>query len=66
MVGIHLSIPAGEIAAEALRRGLRINCTQDTILRMLPALNITTEQIDRGFDILGEVFAANQTEVSPT
>jgi len=54
MIGIVLSIDGSGIVDAALRRGLRINCTQQTVLRMLPALTITDEQIDEGFDILAD------------
>ena len=39
-------------AAAALQRGLRINCTQETVLRLLPAMTITTAEVDEAFDII--------------
>jgi acetylornithine/N-succinyldiaminopimelate aminotransferase len=52
MIAIELSLPGGAIVSAALERGLRINCTQDRILRFLPAMTITTEEVDEGFEIL--------------
>ena len=36
-------------------RKLLINCTQGTVLRLLPAMNLTEEQAHEGCDILAEV-----------
>jgi 4-aminobutyrate aminotransferase-like enzyme len=32
-----------------------INCTQQTVLRLLPAMTLTDAQLDEGCDILVEV-----------
>lgn len=53
MVGIELDIPGVSIVAECMEKGLRINCTQDSVLRILPAFNITREELTTGLDILG-------------
>ena len=37
-----------------LERRLLINCTHGTVLRLLPALNLTEEQVHEGCDILAE------------
>ncbi len=52
MIAIELSLPGAAIVASALERGLRINCTQETVLRMLPAMTITTAEVDEAFDML--------------
>ena len=52
MIAIELSLPGAPIVATALEKGLRINCTQETVLRLLPAMTITTEQVDEAFEIL--------------
>jgi acetylornithine/N-succinyldiaminopimelate aminotransferase len=52
MIAIELSLPGSQIVADALDKGLRVNCTQETVLRMLPAMTITTEQVDEAFEIL--------------
>ncbi|MBN1345982.1 MAG: aspartate aminotransferase family protein [Phycisphaerae bacterium] len=57
MIGIQLSIDGTGIVGEALKRGLRVNCTQQTVLRMLPAMTITNEQIDEGFQILADAMS---------
>lgn len=51
MIGIDLAVDGSELVDIALRNGLRINCTQKTIIRMLPAINVTADVIDRAIDI---------------
>ncbi|MFQ5680678.1 MAG: aspartate aminotransferase family protein, partial [Candidatus Omnitrophota bacterium] len=60
MVGMELSISGKEIFESCLKKGLIINCTQGNILRMMPALDVTTKQIDRAVRILSSVFATNK------
>jgi predicted acetylornithine/succinylornithine family transaminase len=52
MVGIELALPGGAIVKDCLEHGLLINCTHDTVLRLLPAMNISDELIDEGWEIL--------------
>lgn len=54
MIGIELNIEGKEIVEECLRRGLIINCTHNTVLRMMPALNVTKKQADKALHILGK------------
>ena len=53
MVGIELNIAAEEVVGGCLKNGLLINCTQERVLRLLPALNVEKKQIDRAVNILG-------------
>ncbi len=55
MIGIELSIEGAPIVKACMERRLLINCTQGTVLRLLPAMNLTIEQAHEGCDILGEV-----------
>jgi len=52
MIGMELSRPGKAIVERCLENGLLINCTHDTVLRMLPAMNVTREIMDEGLDIL--------------
>jgi len=45
ILGVELSIDGNPFAAEALRRGLIINCTHDFTLRLLPPFIITRAQV---------------------
>lgn len=55
MIGVELSIDGAPIVKACLERKLLINCTHGTVLRLLPALNLSVEQAEAGCDILAEV-----------
>ncbi len=55
MIGLDLTVDATEFVAEALKRRLLINATHGHVLRLLPALTITDEQIDEGCSILTDI-----------
>jgi predicted acetylornithine/succinylornithine family transaminase len=58
MIGIQLGTDGTPIVAECLKRRLLINCTHQTVIRLLPALNITDAQMADGCAILEEVFVS--------
>lgn len=60
MIGIDLEIEGDSIVADCMERGLLINCTQKTTLRLLPAMNIEAEHVDRGLEILKSSLEAAQ------
>jgi len=55
MVGVELNLPGKVIVEKCLEKGLLINCTHDTVLRLMPALNITKKEVDKAIKILDEV-----------
>jgi acetylornithine/N-succinyldiaminopimelate aminotransferase len=55
MIGLELTVEATDFVAEAMKRRLLINATHGTVIRLLPALTITDDQIDEGCAILAEV-----------
>jgi acetylornithine/N-succinyldiaminopimelate aminotransferase len=55
MVGVELAQAGAEIVSACLERGLYINCTHDTVLRIMPPLVITREQLDEGLQVLADV-----------
>ena len=55
MIGVELSIEGAAIVKGCLDKKLLINCTHGTVLRLLPALNLTADQAHQGCDILAEV-----------
>ncbi len=55
MIGVDLSIPATPAVGKCMERGVLVNATHDTVLRLLPALNITAEDVDAGCDVIAEV-----------
>ena len=56
MLGIDISISGGEIAAYCLKKGLIINCTHNTVLRLLPPLTVNKKDIDSAIKILEDAF----------
>jgi len=63
MLAIELSLPGAPIVAAALERGLRVNCTQNSILRLLPAMTITEAEIDEAFEILATAMQETQSKL---
>lgn len=55
MIGIELNKEGGPVVEKCLERGLLINCTQGSVLRLLPAMNLTEEQAQEGCDLLAAV-----------
>jgi len=55
MIGLQLAIDGAPIVQKCLERGLLINCTHQTVIRLLPAVDISAEQIDEGCAILADV-----------
>ena len=60
MVGVELNCDATPIVAECMKRHLLINATQGTVIRLLPALNLTDELFEEGCQILSDVLLAHQ------
>ena len=52
MIGLELCVDATPLVQKCLEKGLLINCTQGNILRLLPALILTDEQLQVGCEIL--------------
>ena len=57
IIGVELTIKGEDIYKECLKSGLLINCTQDTVLRIMPPLNVKKAEIDKAISILDNVFS---------
>jgi predicted acetylornithine/succinylornithine family transaminase len=55
MIGVELAVEGAPAVQACLEKGLLINCTHQTTIRLLPAVTISDEQIDEGCDILDGV-----------
>jgi acetylornithine/N-succinyldiaminopimelate aminotransferase len=55
MIGIELSIPSTPAVAKCMERGVLINATNNTVVRLLPALNISEEELLEGLGVVAEV-----------
>jgi len=60
MIGVELAVEGAAIVQKALERGLLINCTHGNVLRLLPAVTISDEQIDDGCALLAELLTSYQ------
>jgi acetylornithine/N-succinyldiaminopimelate aminotransferase len=61
MIGIQLTEAGAAIVAACLERGLRINCTQGNVLRFMPSMTVTKDQIDEAMSILDQALAVQGT-----
>jgi acetylornithine/N-succinyldiaminopimelate aminotransferase len=57
IIGAELAFEGKEIVERCLERGFLINCTAGTILRFLPPLIVTRDEIDRLLTALEAIFA---------
>lgn len=55
MVGLDLSIPSTPAVAKCMERGVLVNATHDTVLRLLPPLNVTAEEVESGCEVIADV-----------
>jgi acetylornithine/N-succinyldiaminopimelate aminotransferase len=56
MIGVDLDMPGKQIVLDAMAEGLLINCTHDTVIRMLPPYILTEQDVDRAITVLNRVF----------
>ncbi len=55
ILGMELEFPGGEIVAQCQKRGVLINCTAEKVLRFLPPLIVTSEEVDSLIETLDDV-----------
>jgi acetylornithine/succinyldiaminopimelate/putrescine aminotransferase len=60
MIGIDLTRPGAAVFSYCLEQGVRINCTHETVVRMLPAMNIPRDVLDEGMAVLDTALAKAQ------
>ena len=58
MLGIEMKNPPQKLVERGLENGIIINLTAQKVVRLAPALTISTEQWDRGLDLLVKVIQA--------
>jgi predicted acetylornithine/succinylornithine family transaminase len=54
MIGVELGVEGAPIVKACMDRGLLVNCTHDTVIRLLPSMNLTEAQANEGCDVLAE------------
>lgn len=57
MIGMSLAVPGAEIVKKGHERGVLLNVTHDTVLRFVPPLVVTRQEIDTMIVILDGIFA---------
>ena len=57
MIGIELTKSCGDVVNEAREQGVLINCTADKVIRLVPPLIITKEQLDAVVKVLDAALA---------
>ncbi len=56
MIGMSLAIPGGDIVKKGHERGLLLNVTHDTVLRFVPPLTVSKQEINQMIQILEGIF----------
>ena len=56
ILGMELKMEGGTFVKEMMQRGFLINCTMGNVLRFLPPLIVTKEEVDQMVEALEEVF----------
>jgi len=62
MIGAEMEFPATGLVLECLKNGLLLNCTHDTVVRLLPSLCITKEEVDEGLAIFEKALSGHLKE----
>ena len=57
IIGMELAIEGGDLVKAAMERGLLINCTVGNVLRFVPPLIVTKDEVDQAVAILDDVLA---------
>jgi acetylornithine/N-succinyldiaminopimelate aminotransferase len=57
MIGVQLKSAGTDIVNKCLDKGLRINCTHETVIRFMPPMIVTKDQIDKAIEIFDSVLS---------
>jgi len=60
MAALELDRPGAEIVKRCLAKGLHVNCTHESVLRVVPAANCPEDIFDEGLGILESVLAEEE------
>jgi acetylornithine/N-succinyldiaminopimelate aminotransferase len=56
MIGVELDMPGKQIVLDCIEEGLLLNCTHETVLRILPPYILAEQDVDRAMTVLNRVF----------
>jgi acetylornithine/succinyldiaminopimelate/putrescine aminotransferase len=54
ILAVELTVPGAEFVLKCMEKGLLINCTNGNVLRFVPPLILTRQDVDRAVGILDE------------
>jgi acetylornithine/N-succinyldiaminopimelate aminotransferase len=60
MIGLELCVDATPIVQQCLEQRLLVNCTQGNVLRLLPAMTLSDDQLNEGCGILTDILQKYQ------
>ena len=56
LIGIEMNQDvSGEIVGKALEKGLLINAVRPNMIRFMPPLNVSIEEIDQAIEVISEI-----------
>lgn len=55
MIGLDLTTAAAAAVSRCMEKGVLVNATHDTVLRLLPAINISADEVDEGCAVIADV-----------
>lgn len=55
MIGLDLTTAAAAAVSRCMEKGVLVNATHDTVLRLLPAINISADEVDEGVAVIADV-----------
>jgi acetylornithine aminotransferase len=55
IVGAELAVPGGDVVKAAMAKGVLLNCARERVIRFLPPLTVTREQLDEALSVLEAV-----------
>ncbi len=55
ILAVELTVPGAEFVLKCMEKGILINCTNGNVLRFVPPLILTRQDVDRAVEILDEV-----------
>ena len=61
MIGLELTVDGAPFVQKCLEQSLLINCTQQTVIRLLPAMTLSNEQVDEGCEILANALRGHSS-----
>lgn len=56
MIGVELKKPGKDLVLRGLEKGVLLNCTQEKVLRFIPPLTLSKQEVDFAIEVLDQLF----------